>query len=106
MKKPRSERCGLTIKRLDGILRRTFANCFPVYARETLIPGTKATAAEITAYLSQHPELDRKQTKAKANDLARDAVEQEKENQLIAEIVKRQSNNVTVADDFTVSPLP
>src|SRR6185436_4997416 len=37
-----------------------------------------------------------------AKDQARDAVEQEKEKTLIEEIVKRQSNHVTVADNFSV----
>src|SRR5204863_1024571 len=31
------------------------------YAKETLIPNTKATDAEVTAYLGKHPELDDKQ---------------------------------------------
>jgi parvulin-like peptidyl-prolyl isomerase len=183
------------------------------YIRETLIPSTKATDAEISVYIGKHPELDDKQTRAKAEavlkrvragedfaklakqfstdpgskdkggelgwfgrgqtvsefeqaafalqpgqvsdvvesqtgfhiikveekrtemkngkpeervrarqilissgivdpssgpksgkEQARDAVEEEKENKLIEEIVKRQSDHVTVADNFTVSP--
>ena len=186
------------------------------YAKETLIPNTKATEAEIAAYIAKHPELDDKQTRAKAEDVlkrvragedfatlakqfstdpgskekggdlgwfghgqmvpefekaafalqpgqvsdivesqfgfhiikveekktetkdgkpeeqvharhiliasggggnpfgppksakdqAREAVEQEKEKQLIEEIVKRQSNHITVADNFSVPQPP
>jgi parvulin-like peptidyl-prolyl isomerase len=36
------------------------------YAKETLIPNTKATDAEVTAYVAKHPELDDKQTRVKA----------------------------------------
>lgn len=39
------------------------------YAQETLIPGTKATDAEIDAYISKHPELDDKQNRKKAEDV-------------------------------------
>ncbi len=39
------------------------------YAKETLIPNTKATDAEIAAYIAKHPELDTKQTRAKAEDV-------------------------------------
>lgn len=39
------------------------------YAKETLIPNTKATEAEIAAYIAKHPELDDKQTRAKAEDV-------------------------------------
>lgn len=39
------------------------------YAKETLIPNTKATDAEIAAYIAKHPELDSKQTRAKAEDV-------------------------------------
>lgn len=39
------------------------------YAKETLIPSTKATDAEIAAYIAKHPELDTKQTRAKAEDV-------------------------------------
>ena len=39
------------------------------YAKETLIPNTKATDAEIAAYVAKHPELDTKQTRAKAEDV-------------------------------------
>lgn len=41
------------------------------YAKETLIPNTKATDAEIAAYIAKHPELDTKQTRAKAEDVLR-----------------------------------
>ena len=41
------------------------------YAKETLIPSTKATDAEIAAYIAKHPELDSKQTRAKAEDVLR-----------------------------------
>jgi peptidyl-prolyl cis-trans isomerase C len=185
------------------------------YAKETLIPNTKASDAEIAAYVAKHPELDDKQTRAKAEDIlkrvragedfaalakqfstdpgskekggdlgwfgpgqmvpefdkaafalqpgqvsdivesqfglhiikveekktetkdgkpqeqvharhiliasgganpfgppksakdqAREAIEQEKEKQLIEEIVKRQSNHITVADNFSVPQPP
>jgi len=36
------------------------------YAKETLIPNTKATDAEINAYVAKHPELDTKQARTKA----------------------------------------
>ena len=36
------------------------------YAKETLIPNTKATDAEVAAYVAKHPELDDKQTRVKA----------------------------------------
>src|ERR1041385_5840395 len=39
------------------------------YAKETLIPNTKATDAEIAAYVAKHPELDDKQTRTKAEDV-------------------------------------
>jgi parvulin-like peptidyl-prolyl isomerase len=39
------------------------------YAKETLIPNTKATDAEITGYLAKHPELDTKQSRSKAEDV-------------------------------------
>ena len=39
------------------------------YAKETLIPSTKATDAEINAYIAKHPELDTKQARAKAEDV-------------------------------------
>ena len=41
------------------------------YAKETLIPSTKATDAEIAAYIAKHPELDSKQTRAKAEEVLR-----------------------------------
>lgn len=44
-----------------------------VYAKETLIPNTKATDAEINAYLAKHPELDSKQNRAKAEDVLKRA---------------------------------
>jgi len=39
------------------------------YAKETLIPNTKATDAEIAAYIAKHPELDSTQTRAKAEEV-------------------------------------
>jgi parvulin-like peptidyl-prolyl isomerase len=39
------------------------------YAKETLIPNTKATDAEIKAYIDKHPELDTKQARTKAEDV-------------------------------------
>jgi hypothetical protein len=41
-----------------------------------------------------------------AKDQAREAVEQEKEKHLIEEIVKRQSNHITIADNFSVPQPP
>jgi len=43
------------------------------YAKETLIPNTKATDAEVAAYIAKHPELDDKQTRAKAEDVLKRA---------------------------------
>ena len=43
------------------------------YAKETLIPNTKATDAEMAAYIAKHPELDDKQTRAKAEDILKRA---------------------------------
>lgn len=43
------------------------------FAKETLIPGTKATDAEIAAYIAKHPELDTKQARTKAEDVLRRA---------------------------------
>jgi foldase protein PrsA len=43
------------------------------YAKDTLIPGTKATDAEIAAYVEKHPELDDKQTRVKAEEVLRRA---------------------------------
>jgi parvulin-like peptidyl-prolyl isomerase len=43
------------------------------YAKETLIPSTKATDAEIAAYVTKHPELDDKQTRTKAEDVLKRA---------------------------------
>ena len=43
------------------------------YAKETLIPGTKATDAEVADYISKHPELDDKQTRAKAEEVLKRA---------------------------------
>lgn len=39
------------------------------YAQDTLIPNTKATDAEIAAYIAKHPELDTKQSRAKAEEV-------------------------------------
>src|ERR1041385_5358395 len=43
------------------------------YAKDTLIPGTKATDAEIAAYVEKHPELDDKQTRIKSEEVLRRA---------------------------------
>lgn len=43
------------------------------YAQDTLIPGTKATEAEIDAYIAKHPELDTKQNRAKAEEVLKRA---------------------------------
>lgn len=43
------------------------------YAKDTLIPDTKATDAEITAYIGKHPELDDKQTRVKAEEVLKRA---------------------------------
>ena len=43
------------------------------YAKETLIPATKATDAEIAAYIAKHPELDDKQSRAKAEEVLKRA---------------------------------
>jgi parvulin-like peptidyl-prolyl isomerase len=43
------------------------------YAKETLIPGTKATDAEVADYISKHPELDDKQTRARAEEVLKRA---------------------------------
>ena len=43
------------------------------YAKETLIPNTKATDAEINAYIAKHPELDTKQSRTKAEDVLKRA---------------------------------
>src|SRR5947207_14054782 len=43
------------------------------YAQDTLIPNTKATDAEIEAYIAKHPELDTKQSRAKAEDVLKRA---------------------------------
>jgi parvulin-like peptidyl-prolyl isomerase len=42
------------------------------YAKETLIPSTKATDAEINAYIAKHPELDDK-TRVKAEEVLKRA---------------------------------
>jgi len=39
------------------------------YAKETLIPNTKATDAEVAAYLAKHPELDNKAARNKAEEV-------------------------------------
>jgi len=43
------------------------------YAQETLIPSTKATDAEIDAYIAKHSELDTKQSRTKAEDVLKRA---------------------------------
>jgi foldase protein PrsA len=43
------------------------------YAKETLIPNTKATDAEINAYIAKHPELDTKLARTKAEDVLKRA---------------------------------
>lgn len=43
------------------------------YAKETLIPNTKATDAELAAYVAKHPELDDKQTRVKAEEVLKRA---------------------------------
>lgn len=43
------------------------------YAKETLIPNTKATDAEVAAYIGKHPELDDKQTRVKAEQVLKRA---------------------------------
>ena len=43
------------------------------YAKETLIPDTKATDAEVAAYITKHPELDDKQTRVKAEEVLKRA---------------------------------
>jgi foldase protein PrsA len=43
------------------------------YAKDTLIPETKATDAEVASYISKHPELDDKQTRAKAEEVLKRA---------------------------------
>jgi parvulin-like peptidyl-prolyl isomerase len=43
------------------------------YAKETLIPNTKASDAEINAYIAKHPELDTKQARTKAEDVLKRA---------------------------------
>ena len=43
------------------------------YAQEALIPGTKATDAEIDAYIAKHPELDTKQARTKAVEVLKRA---------------------------------
>jgi parvulin-like peptidyl-prolyl isomerase len=43
------------------------------YAKETLIPSTKASDAEINAYIAKHPELDDKQTRVKAEEVLKRA---------------------------------
>jgi parvulin-like peptidyl-prolyl isomerase len=43
------------------------------YAKETLIPNTKATDAEVAAYVAKHPELDDKQTRVKAEEVLKRA---------------------------------
>ena len=43
------------------------------YAQETLIPKTKATEDEINAYIAKHPELDTKESRAKAEQVLKRA---------------------------------
>ncbi len=43
------------------------------YAKETLIPNTKATDAEVAAYIAKHPELDDKATRSKAEEVLKRA---------------------------------
>jgi parvulin-like peptidyl-prolyl isomerase len=43
------------------------------YAKDTLIPGTKATPEEVEAYIKTHPELDDKQTRVKAEEVLKRA---------------------------------
>ena len=43
------------------------------YAQETLIPNTKATEAEINAYIAKHPELDTKPARTKAEEVLKRA---------------------------------
>jgi parvulin-like peptidyl-prolyl isomerase len=43
------------------------------YAKDTLIPATKATDEEIAAYIAKHPELDDKQTRVKAEEVLKRA---------------------------------
>ena len=43
------------------------------YAKDTLIPATKASDEEVKAYIDQHPELDDKQTRAKAEEVLKRA---------------------------------
>jgi hypothetical protein len=40
-----------------------------LYAKEKLIPATKATDAEVDAYVAQHPELDPKKSREKAEEV-------------------------------------
>jgi len=43
------------------------------YAKETLIPNTKATDPEIAAYIAKHPELDNKAARTKAEEVLKRA---------------------------------
>jgi len=43
------------------------------YAKDTLIPATKATDAEVEGYINKHPELDDKQSRAKAEEVLKRA---------------------------------
>ena len=43
------------------------------YAKDTLIPATKATDAEVEGYINKHPELDDKQSRAKADEVLKRA---------------------------------
>jgi parvulin-like peptidyl-prolyl isomerase len=43
------------------------------YAKETLIPNTKASDAEVAAYIAKHPELDDKVARSKAEEVLKRA---------------------------------
>jgi parvulin-like peptidyl-prolyl isomerase len=43
------------------------------YAQDTLIPATKATDADVNAYIAKHPELDTKQARSKAEEVLKRA---------------------------------
>jgi hypothetical protein len=70
------------------------------YAKEKLMNQVKASDAEIDAYLAKHPEL----APASGREQARDAVERDKQQKVIDEIVERWRKYITVAEDFQVKP--